>query len=353
MGRVQTVLGMVDSDTLGVTLAHEHVIHDMRVYFQEPDDPRDARLAREPIGEANLEWVRAHHASSLDNLWLDSETTAVEELADFKACGGGTVVELTTKDVFGQDPAALARIARKSGVNIVMGTGYDLIVSDRSLLAGRSEQQICAELVADVDEGIDTGGDAGGRVRAGIIGEIGLADLGPLEKNVLRGCALAQKATGAALSVHPSPIEEQLPVLVAVLREADADLERTIICHADLMGFGADAVRAVADAGCYVGFDNFGVSGAFRHPGSGKLVTLSDRQRIETITLLVRDGYLDRILVSHDMATKDRLRTFGGHGYGHILREIVPQLLAGGVTEQEMKTILRDNPQRVLSLGKG
>jgi len=351
VGRVQTVLGMVEAGGLGVTLAHEHVIHDMRVYFQEPEDPADAWRARAPVAEADAEWVRAHRTSNLDNLWLDSETAAIAELAAFKACGGGTVVELTTKDVFGQNPAALARIARESGVNIVMGTGYDLIVADRAALAGRSEEQLVAELVADIEEGVVAdGAPGGGRVHAGIIGEIGLADIGPLESKVLRACARAQRATGAALSVHPSAAEEQLPVLVAVLREAGADLERTIICHADLMGFSADALRAVARAGCYVGFDNFGMEGLFRHPGSGKPVTLSDQGRTGAIRELADAGYLERILVSHDIASKDRLRMFGGHGYTHVSRRIVPLLLAGGVTEQAVSTILEDNPQRVLSL---
>ena len=153
---------------------------------------------------------------------------------------------------------------------------------------------------------------------------------------------------GVALSVHPSGEEELLAPTIEVLRRAGADLDRTIICHVDLMGFSQDAVRMVADAGCYVAFDNFGVEGTFRHPSSGRLVELADGERIEEVVRLVRDGYLERILVSHDIATKDRLSRFGGHGYSHILMRIVPQLVAAGVSSREVEALLRGNPQRVL-----
>jgi len=35
-GKVQTVLGTVDADNLGVTLPHEHIICNLSVYFEEP-----------------------------------------------------------------------------------------------------------------------------------------------------------------------------------------------------------------------------------------------------------------------------------------------------------------------------
>ncbi|MBN1458995.1 MAG: hypothetical protein JXA57_05625 [Armatimonadetes bacterium] len=328
---------------MGVTLVHEHLIHDMRAYFKEPADSSDSWLVREPVSLANVGWVRAHQLSNLDNLVLDDRGLAVDELSDFKMLGGSTVVELTSRDMFGQDADGLADIAAKSGVNIVMGTGWDLIVKRGSQLQHLSDEEIHAGLVSDVEIGVGAG-----KVRAGIIGEIGLMDLAPLEERVLRCCARAQLTTGVALSVHPSDDEKLLPRTLEILREAGAALDRTIVCHVDLMGFGLDAVRAAAEAGCYVAFDNFGVEGAFNHPSSGKQVELSDVARIAAIIELVEEGYLERILISHDIATKDRLRRYGGCGYGHILRTVVPRLNAGGLTAGQVGVILKDNPRRVL-----
>lgn len=348
MGSVRTVLGLVDGDSLGITLAHEHVIHDMRIYFSEPSDPEDRWLAHEPVHSANIDWVRAHQVSNLDNLILDNEALAIAELGDFRALGGTTVVELTSKDVFGQDAGALARIAQGSGVNIVMGTGYDLIVSRGAQLRDLSDEAIYEGLITDIEVGV---GDA--RIRAGVIGEIGLLNLAPLEEQVLRCCAEAQKVTSVALSLHPSDDEKLLPRTVEILRDAGANLERTIIGHVDLMGFDLNSVGAIAEAGCYVAFDNFGVEGLFEHPSSGKRVELSDRARTDAIAELINQGHLERILISHDIATKDRLREFGGRGYGHILRAVVPQLLAEGVTAGQVDTIVRDNPRRVLCTEMG
>jgi phosphotriesterase-related protein len=44
------------------------------------------------------------------------------------------------------------------------------------------------------------------------------------------------------------------------------------------------------------------------------------------------------------------LRTYGGYGYDHILRDIVPALRRGGVSDGDIQTILVDNPRRVLTV---
>ena len=37
-GKVQTVLGLINPDQLGVTSMHEHLIIDFTVVFQKPED---------------------------------------------------------------------------------------------------------------------------------------------------------------------------------------------------------------------------------------------------------------------------------------------------------------------------
>ena len=37
-GKVQTVLGLINPDLLGVTSMHEHLIIDFTVVFQKPED---------------------------------------------------------------------------------------------------------------------------------------------------------------------------------------------------------------------------------------------------------------------------------------------------------------------------
>ena len=58
-------------------------------------------------------------------------------------------------------------------------------------------------------------------------------------------------------------------------------------------------------------------------------------------------GQFDQILVSQDVAWKVILRSYGGQGYGHILRNIVPRMQAKGMTEEQIHAILVANPRKV------
>ena len=64
---------------------------------------------------------------------------------------------------------------------------------------------------------------------------------------------------------------------------------------------------------------------------------------------LVRRGHGHRILISHDIALKHHLETYGGHGYAHLLRRVVPRMPEVGLTEQDIDRILRGNPAQVLA----
>ena len=84
---------------------------------------RDKARAREPVSLANLGWVRQNFNANLDNLRLQDEQVAQDEILLFKQAGGRTVVDPTPTTI-GRDPRALARIARATGLNVVMGAGY-------------------------------------------------------------------------------------------------------------------------------------------------------------------------------------------------------------------------------------
>ena len=122
-GQVQTVLGAVAPDAIGVTLPHEHLLIDFKVMFAEPTAASDKGRAWEPLSLANLGWVRQNFNANLDNLRLVDEQVAQDEILLFKHAGGQTVVDPTPKTL-GRDPQALARVARATGLNVIMGAGY-------------------------------------------------------------------------------------------------------------------------------------------------------------------------------------------------------------------------------------
>jgi phosphotriesterase-related protein len=122
-GQVQTVLGAVDAEAIGVTLPHEHLLSDFKVIFTEPATASDKGREWEPVSLANLGWVRQNFNANLDNLRLTDERVAADEIVLFKNAGGRTVVDPTPKTL-ARDPLALARIARATGLNVVMGAVY-------------------------------------------------------------------------------------------------------------------------------------------------------------------------------------------------------------------------------------
>lgn len=343
-GKVQTVLGLIDAEHLGVTLMHEHLLHDMTVYFREPAEAGERKRAHEPVTLENLSWVRRNDSSSLDNIRLTSERLATDEMMLYKLNGGDSVVELTTAHVFGRDPMGLARIARAAGLHIIMGTGYDFSSLNEPGLVNKTVEEIAEPMIQDILHGA---GPA--KIRAGIIGEIGCSSLDECERKVLRACAVAQRETHTAISVHPSPTDELVLEIAGILKDAGAEPAHTVIGHVDVVGYRDDTCRKLLDEGFYLGFDNFGFEGRINLPGIGHSVQLSDDARLRRIVHFVQLGYENQLVLSQDIATKVRTESYGGHGYAHILRDIVPLLRENGLTDGQIQTLLADNPKRVLS----
>ena len=102
-GKVQTVLGPVEPDSLGPTITHEHLLIDFRVVFQQPSNPDEAGMAEEKLSLGNLGWIRHNWNSSLDNLTLLDEGVATAEAARYFEAGGRTMVDVTSNGL-GRDP---------------------------------------------------------------------------------------------------------------------------------------------------------------------------------------------------------------------------------------------------------
>ena len=109
-----------------------------------------------------------------------------------------------------------------------------------------------------------------------------------------------------------------------------------------------DYHRAVLKRGAFVEYDCFG-----REYYTDELGGLSwghDSWRVEAIATLVSEGYVEQLVLSQDVALKMDLCRYGGNGYGHILRTIVPWLRRDGVTDDALVTMLVENPRRILTI---
>ena len=162
---VRTVLGDIPPAALGVTLAHEHLLSDLRCYWRPDDDPE---LTLERVTLGTVARVRRSPWAARDNLLLDDLAGAAAELRAFKAAGGGAVIEVTSNGI-GRDLVGLRVLAERTGVHIVGGTGWYIGASHPASLARRDVAELAEEMVTELTLGV-AGTDG---IRAGVIGEIG------------------------------------------------------------------------------------------------------------------------------------------------------------------------------------
>ena len=338
-GQAQTVLGPIAAEAMGVTLPHEHLFIDFEVMFKEPSGGSERGLARQPVSLANLGWVRQHFSSNLDNLQLLDEKVARDEALLFKHAGGQTFVDPTNRGL-ARDPLALARVARATGLNIIMGSGYYVAAAHPPDMDTRTVDDIAREIVTDLTVGV---GDSG--VRAGFIGEIGTTwPWAENEKKVVRAAVAAQRDTGAALMIHPGR-HERLPLdIVDFLGREGADLGRTVICHIERTIADPAVLLELAATGVYLEYDLFGLETSY-YPYNPAFDMPNDGERMRQILFLIERGHLAQVLMSHDIAYKHCLTKWGGFGYHHLLVNVIPRLRAKGADDKTIQTLLVDNPR--------
>ena len=340
-GLAQTVLGAIDPSELGPTTVHEHLYIDFSFMYRQPQDsPTD--LADAPITMENLGWIRHNHYSNHANLQLMDVDTAISEAVLYKKVGGGTIVDVTTIGI-GRNATALERISRESGVHVVMGAGFyvDAVLPDD--MHERTVDIVAQRIIDDIRNGVDGTG-----IRAGIIGEIGCTwPLTDNERLSLRAAAQAQQETGAAISIHPGRHPDAPAEILQVLADGGANIERVIIGHLDRTIFDMERLRALAASSCYLEWDLFGSEGSY-YP-LADLDMPSDAQRLDYIKRMCDEGYAAKIVVGQDICTNHRLARYGGHGYGHILENIVPRMRRKGFAEDDIAAITVRNPADVLT----
>jgi phosphotriesterase-related protein len=188
-------------------------------------------------------------------------------------------------------------------------------------------------LVTEIDRGVaDTG------IRPGIIGELGADQdfLSPVEERVLRAGARAQRRTGLPITLHARFGRVGLAQL-DVLEEERVSPSRVIVGHSDTDP-DPDYHEALARRGAWVEFDT--VRGRF---------PLVIERRARYVVEARRRGFLDRLLVSHDVCAQSHLRAYGGTGYDYLPSEFGRRLRDAGLSEEELRLLFIENPRRALA----
>ena len=308
--RVMTVSGPIPPEKAGFTLPHEHT------------------------------GIHLWHIPNRWDYWelTPDEPVIADELRDFRRRGGTTIVDLTLPGV-GRDPHRLRRLASRTNVNVVMGTGWyrESYYPPEASIDRRSVDDLAEEMIREFADGV-----AGSGVRPGIIGEIGTDKpwVSPGEERVHRAAARAARATGMAISTHGV----QSAVGLAQLRIFEVegmDPARVVIGHADsypVLGH----YLAILERGANLEFDFIGHRFGSEEAAEPRLVEL-------IVELLERD-FGPQLLLSQDVCHNSQLKSNGGFGYTYLQQHFLPTLRTAAVGEGELATMTVDNPRRILTL---
>lgn len=350
MAKIMTVLGLISPDKLGITLIHEHLILDLSVWWKAPDDPVKKKLFSQPLEISMLGKLRRDTLLFKDNLSGIDVDLAVSELMDFKKSAGSTIVEATSGGLH-RDPIKLVQIAEKTGLNVICGCGYYAKDAHPPEVSEKSIEEIQKDLIREITYGI---GDTG--IKPGIIGEIGTSDVVyPEEEKVLRAAIRASITTGVPVQIHLWPWFNAAPDVMNILKDEGIRSDSVQFLHLDGRidykngCMDLNYAKKILNAGFFISYDNFGAE--WYHDGDS-VSWPSDRERIRAIVELVKEGYIEQLMVSQDTCQKLQLKKYGGWGYDHILTNVVPWLKREGLTDEQIKALLVKNPKRFLQPGK-
>jgi phosphotriesterase-related protein len=318
-GIVNTVLGPVPADRLGVVSVHEallSVVPGAQLAF-------DIAMDRAEIFEI-----------------------LAGKLIDFRNHGGGTIVD-STGMFHGRDVKLYEALSRSTSVHIVASTG----MGPEEMLGGyfltpqtNPPTPWPAEKFADLFTREITQGMAVPRVeRRGAAGLIattttreGTTDT---DESLLRGAARAGLATGTPVSLRFG--KNAVQDLEIVLDE-NLPADRIVVGGLDRRdAIAADAHLEVARRGAFVVIDSVG-----RHDENH----LTDRDRAALVSEFVAAGHADRILLSSNAIGVAKGQPDYELPFSYILSSFVPLLRAQGLDEAAIQRILVGNPHELLAV---
>jgi phosphotriesterase-related protein len=312
---VDSVTGPVDLDELGTTLIHEH--------FRATDEAGRHQFPH--LYDEQADWDAAM-----------ADANAV------KGHGVATVVEPSAMFLH-RDVSFSKRVAEESGLQVIVATGiytYDYLPQ---FLQNRDEDAIAAIFVHEIENGIQETGIKPAFIKCAA-DEPGLT---PNVEKVHRAAARASVQSGLPIMAHSRPASGTGPEQMRLFTEEGVEPAKVQIAHTgdtdDL-----DYIEKLLDTGCWIGMDRYGLD-----------LYLPTEQRNKTVLALLERGYADRMFLSQDYCStidwfpaevqqylKDN--EVPKWSMTFLFEEVIPELEERGMTGDQLKTMLEENPKRWL-----
>jgi predicted metal-dependent phosphotriesterase family hydrolase len=299
--RVMTVEGWRPASSLGIALAHEHVLVDFIGADRVSRDRYDADEAFRAI---------------------------LPQLRAVRARGCRTLFECTPA-YLGRDPLLLERLARASGIRLVTNTGLYGASDDKyvpKLAYQEAAEQLAARWTAEFLNGIEGTG-----VRPGFIKTaVDASPLSEIDRKLLRAAALCHRSTGLTIACHTGSGAAALET-IELLKAEGVSAEAYVWVHAQNEKDRALHLRA-AEQGAWLSFDGVGEARVDAY--------------VESVADFIGRGRLRQLLVSQD-AGWYRVGEAGGGSfrpYTSLFDAFLPALRRRGIMQGQIETLLTANP---------
>ncbi len=319
MAFARTVLGDIDSATLGVVNAHEHLaIGGGLITVQHPD------------------------------YRLNDVSKAVEEIRDFVSAGGSTIVDCTPCGI-GREPETLIQVAQSTGVHIIGASGVhkESYYLDSHWRFHYSVEQIADLWRSEVQVGMELSANEGPIVRrsaarAGIV-KVGsdYQKIHPATVKAFEAAALVHQQTGVPILTH-SEMGTMMMEQVELLSALGVAPEHVVISHGDR---NPDwfVHRDVAQTGAFIEYDC-----------PGRVKYFPESTIIDLIRKMFDLSCGGNILLGGDNARRSYWKAYGGGpGVAYLLRSFIPRLKREGFHDEQIQSLFEKNPAAAFSFVAG
>jgi phosphotriesterase-related protein len=321
MTTIHTVNGAIDSTSLGRTYIHEHI------FVLTPDVQQNYPA----------EWGDE----------VDRVDDAVAKLSALADSGVRTIVDPTVVGLGRYLPRVQKVAARVPNLNIIVATGcytykdVPFYFHHRGPALNEALGMEVPDPMVDFFVGDIVQGIAGTGVRAGLLKcAIDQPGLTTGVERIMRAVAKAHHTTGAPITVHTHPDTHQGLAVQRLMAEEGVEPGRVVLAHSG-DSRDADHLAALAEAGFWLGMDRFGIN-----------LEIPLEKRCDIVVEMCRRGFAERMMLSHDAACyidwidPNVMAFMPDWNYLHIANDVLPYLREHGVSEEQITTMLVDNPRR-------
>jgi phosphotriesterase-related protein len=305
--QIITVSGLIDPDSLGITLTHEHVLVDF-------------------IGADSTGFHRWDKDEVVDFL--------LPHLLEARQRGVKTIVECTPS-FLGKDPELLQMLTAKTGIQFITNTGFYGAVEGKYLpqeIHHLTAKELSDKWVNEFRYGInDTD------IRPGFI-KIGVNEgdkLSEIDQKLVQAAANTHKQTGLLILSHTGPWNTA-KAQIEILKDYGVNLSNFVWVHAHIEQDFEKYKEAVRE-GVWISLDG---------------IVWDVEGHLDRLVYFKENLGLDRVMISHDAGwfSPGEADQSGFKGYISLFDDLIPKLLDTGFTQDDINLMLIKNPSMAFKL---